>query len=47
VHHYDVDELKAMAPMAGFEVQDVFFSDGQGGNLGMYQIWKKVAEVTD
>ncbi len=47
VHHYDVDELKAMAPMAGFAVQEVFFSDGQGGNLGMYQIWKKVAEVAD
>ena len=45
VHHYDVDELKALAPKAGFEVQDVFFSDGQGGNLGMYQIWQKVAEV--
>lgn len=46
VHHYDVDELKGLAPKAGFAVQDVFFSDGQGGNLGMYQIWEKVAEVT-
>lgn len=45
VHHYAEDELRALAPKAGFEVKEVFFSDGQGGNLGQYQIWQKVDEV--
>ena len=40
VHHFDDDELKKLANDTGFEVIDSFFSDGEGGNLGLYQIWK-------
>jgi SAM-dependent methyltransferase len=41
VHHFDEDELSALATDTGFLVADSFFSDGEGGNLGLYQIWEK------
>ena len=40
VHHYRVDELEALAHEIGFEVAEVFVSDGEGGDLGLYQVWK-------
>lgn len=40
VHHFSAAELEGLAGRAGFEVVDAFLSDGAGGNLGLYQIWK-------
>jgi SAM-dependent methyltransferase len=39
VHHFDLDELTGLAEAAGFQVLDSFYSDGEGGNLGLYQVW--------
>lgn len=39
VHHFSEQELSALAGAVGFKILDVFYSDGEGGNLGMYQIW--------
>lgn len=39
VHHFTPDELGALASISGFEVEETFRSDGQGGQLGLYQIW--------
>lgn len=41
VHHFSEDELSALAQQSGFMIHDSFYSDGEGGNLGLYQIWKK------
>ena len=41
VHHFDETELQGLAQAAGFQVRDVFYSDGETGNLGLYQIWGK------
>ena len=43
VHHFDEGELRALAEAAGFQIKDVFYSDGKNGNLGLYQIWKPVS----
>ena len=40
VHHFNEDELKELAAATGFNVIDNFYSDGETGNLGLYQIWK-------
>lgn len=39
VHHFSEAELSTLADAAGFKILDAFYSDGQGGNLGLYQIW--------
>ena len=39
IHHFDEGELNELAEVAGFTVIDTFYSDGQSGNLGLYQIW--------
>lgn len=41
VHHFSEAELSALAQQSGFLIHDNFYSDGEGGNLGLYQIWKK------
>ena len=41
VHHYNEVELKELAEASGFHIQDVFYSDGETGNLGLYQVWSK------
>ena len=41
VHHFDETELAGLAQEAGFQIKDVFYSDGETGNLGLYQIWQK------
>jgi SAM-dependent methyltransferase len=41
VHHFSEGELSALAGSSGFTIRDNFFSDGEGGNLGLYQIWEK------
>jgi tRNA (uracil-5-)-methyltransferase TRM9 len=40
VHHFDDQELNHLAQESNFNVVDTFFSDGEGNNLGLYQIWK-------
>ncbi len=39
VHHFTEAELRRLAAQAGFEVLDTFTSDGEGGRLGVYQVW--------
>ena len=40
VHHFEERELKELASASQFEILDMFYSDGETGNLGLYQIWK-------
>jgi len=42
VHHFSEEELQALAEEAGFEVQEVFYSDGETGDLGLYEVWQAV-----
>ncbi len=41
VHHFSPEELHALAQHAGFQVMAQFLSDGEGGRLGLYQVWEK------
>ena len=41
VHQYSEEELSSLARECGFEVVDTFYSDGEGGKLGLYQEWRK------
>ena len=41
VHHYSSKELHSLAAAAGFTVCGMFSSDGETGNLVLYQIWEK------
>lgn len=41
VHHYTSKELHELAAQSGFRVSGIFTSDGETGNLGLYQIWEK------
>jgi len=41
VHHYDEVELAGLAQATGFQVKDMFYSDGETGNLGLYEIWQR------
>lgn len=43
VHHFDEQELHELAGASGFRVADTFYSDGERGDLGLYQIWEPVA----
>jgi len=40
VHHFSESEFSELARASGFQVVDTFYSDGETGNLGLYQIWK-------
>jgi hypothetical protein len=42
VHFFTEKELISLAEETGFEVCETFCSDGEGGKLGLYQIWKRV-----
>ncbi len=39
VHHFTAEELFHLAERTGFQVIESFLSDGEGGKLGLYQIW--------
>jgi SAM-dependent methyltransferase len=39
VHHFSQEELSRLAADSDFEVHETFHSDGQGGRLGLYQVW--------
>jgi tRNA (uracil-5-)-methyltransferase TRM9 len=41
VHHFSPDELFSLAENTGFRVVESFCSDGEGGNLGLYQVLEK------
>lgn len=40
VHLYDEAELNQLAERSGFKAVESFDSDGEGGNLGLYQVWE-------
>jgi tRNA (uracil-5-)-methyltransferase TRM9 len=40
VHHFDEQELARLANETGFDILETFYSDGQGGDLALYQIWE-------
>jgi SAM-dependent methyltransferase len=41
VHYFSPEALRLLAEETGFNVVECFYSDGEGGNLGLYQVWKK------
>jgi SAM-dependent methyltransferase len=41
VHQFSPAELADLASQTGFRIRDTFYSDGQGGRLGLYQVWLK------
>jgi SAM-dependent methyltransferase len=43
VHHFKEEELCELAKKTGFRIVDSFLSDGEGGKLGLYQVWEKVS----
>jgi SAM-dependent methyltransferase len=40
VHHFSPEELMGLAAETGFRVLETTWSDGEGGNLGLYQVWE-------
>lgn len=40
VHLFSISELERLSADSGFEILESFESDGQGGRLGLYQIWQ-------
>ena len=42
VHHFDENELDALARASQFTIVDTFYSDGEGARLGLYQVWTRV-----
>jgi hypothetical protein len=42
IHSFTEDELAELANQCGFSIKNSFYSDGEGGRLGLYQIWKRV-----
>jgi tRNA (uracil-5-)-methyltransferase TRM9 len=40
VHHFSESELSMLAHEAEFMISETFYSDGETGNLGLYQIWE-------
>jgi len=43
VHHFSEGELQELAEATGFQIKKTFYSDGESGNLGLYEIWKLIA----
>jgi len=41
VHHFSQQELEELAAETGFRVKESFFSDGEGGRLGLYHVWER------
>lgn len=40
VHHFSEEDLSGLAALAGFDVSESFYSDGETGRLGLYQTWQ-------
>lgn len=45
VHHFDEKELAELARSSRFQIVETFYSDGDTGNLGLYQIWEPAQNV--
>jgi len=43
VHHFDREELDELAKASSFRLADAFHSDGDGGRLGLYEVWEPVS----
>jgi len=43
VHHFKEDELQELAEASGFDIEETFYSDGDSGTLGLYQVWRSAA----
>ncbi|NPV86746.1 MAG: class I SAM-dependent methyltransferase [Anaerolineae bacterium] len=43
VHLFSEEELRTLATDCGFTIAEQFLSDGQSGNLGLYQVWHKTS----
>lgn len=41
VHHFSGQELEQLAAAASFTLSQSFLSDGEGGRLGLYQVWER------
>lgn len=41
-HHFSAEELLKLADQVRMRVTDSFISDGDGGNLGLYQVWSPI-----
>jgi hypothetical protein len=37
-HQFSEEELSALAAESGLDVAEMFYSDGEGGRLGLYQV---------
>lgn len=44
-HHFSAEELLGLADQARMRVTASFPSDGDGGNLGLYQVWAPLART--
>jgi SAM-dependent methyltransferase len=42
VHHFEEAELEALAVASQFRIGTVFLSDGENGQLGLYQVWEAI-----
>jgi len=40
-HHFSEAELAELACESGFRILETFYSDGENGRLGLYQVWQK------
>lgn len=40
VHGFEITEIEQLARSGGFEIMDSFESDGHGGRLGWYHLWR-------
>jgi len=39
IHHFEEQEFAVLAKESDFKIVDSYYSDGQGGRLGLYQAW--------
>ncbi len=42
VHRFSLPELTNLAAQSGFTIFETFESDGEGGRLGLYQLWRAI-----
>lgn len=42
VHHFSEAELETLAKDSQFRIRTAFLSDGENGQLGLYQVWDKL-----
>jgi tRNA (uracil-5-)-methyltransferase TRM9 len=44
VHVFENDELSEIAEETGFKILETYYSDGEGGKLGYYQVWRPTSK---